>query len=89
MKTSRVVSRCGGVAVAGAAVGALASKRRPITDGLMMARGQLCTGFVYDHDQWSNYWEGALKRDNGNIGTLTTQSRVLGRATTASPTAST
>jgi len=48
-------------------------RAQTITDGLMMGRGQLCTGFVYEHDEWSNYWEGTLKRDNGNIGTLTTQ----------------
>jgi len=29
---------------------------------------------MYAHESWSQYWEGSLKRDNGNIGTLTTQS---------------
>lgn len=43
-------------------------------DGLMMNKGSFCTGFVYSHDSWDEYWEGALKRDNQNIGTLTTQS---------------
>src|SRR5512139_4042319 len=45
-----------------------------IDDGLMMPRRQLCTGFVYSHDAWDRYWEGTLERDNGNVGTLTTQS---------------
>jgi len=45
-----------------------------IDDGLMMPRRQLCTGFVYAHDSWDRYWEGTLERDNGNVGTLTTQS---------------
>ncbi len=45
-----------------------------IDDTLMMPRKQLCTGFVYMHDSWDRYWEGSLERDNGNIGTLTTQS---------------
>ncbi len=45
-----------------------------ITDGLMMTKKDLCTGLLYTHDQWSNYWEGNLKRSNENIGTLTTQS---------------
>ncbi|HQQ97336.1 MAG TPA: transporter [Cyclobacteriaceae bacterium] len=44
-----------------------------LTDGLMMPDKNLCTGFVYSVDQWKNYWEGTLKRDNQNIGTLTTQ----------------
>ncbi len=46
------------------------------TDGLMMRKGDLCTGILYTHDQWKDYWEGTLKRDNGNIGKITTQSLV-------------
>lgn len=45
-----------------------------INDGLMMPAKTVCTGFVYSHDQWKNYWEGDLKRENQNIGTLTTSS---------------
>lgn len=44
------------------------------TDGLMMGKNLLCTGFMYTNDQWRDYWEGELKRDNGNIGKITTQS---------------
>jgi len=44
-----------------------------LNDGLMMAKGNFCTGLLISHDQWTNYWEGALRRDNGNIGRLTTQ----------------
>jgi hypothetical protein len=42
-------------------------------DGLMMPKENLCTGFLYAHDSWENYWEGSLKRINGNIGTVTTE----------------
>ena len=45
-----------------------------LNDGLMMSKKSLCTGFLYGHDQWTNYWEGTLKRDNQNIGKITTQS---------------
>ena len=45
-----------------------------VDDGLLMPRGALGTGVLYAHESWSEYWEGALKRDNGNIGTVTTQS---------------
>ncbi|MEO5976975.1 MAG: transporter [Chryseolinea sp.] len=45
-----------------------------LNDGLMMPKNNFCTGFMYTHDQWKNYWEGELKRDNGNIGSITTQS---------------
>lgn len=44
------------------------------TDGLLMPKGTLCTGFMYQRDSWTNYWEGSLKRDNGNVGTFTGQS---------------
>ena len=44
-------------------------------DSLMMRRNDFCTGFTYQHDAWDQYWEGSLKRGNGNgnIGTLTRQ----------------
>lgn len=45
-----------------------------VTDGLMMPKKTICTGFMYTRDQWTDYWEGNLKRDNENIGTITTQS---------------
>jgi len=44
-----------------------------IDDGIMIPRRSLFTGNVYSHESWDQYWEGTLKRDNGNIGTLTTQ----------------
>lgn len=43
-------------------------------DGIMMNKKQFCNGFVYTHSSWDNYWEGTFKRDNENIGTVTTQS---------------
>ena len=45
-----------------------------IRDGLMMGKNLFCAGFMYSHESWDEYWEGPLKRSNGNIGTLTTQS---------------
>jgi hypothetical protein len=44
-----------------------------LNDGLMMPKGDFCTGFMYMHDQWTDYWQGELKRENGNIGTVSTQ----------------
>lgn len=43
------------------------------TDALMMEKGQLCIATLYTHDTWNEYWEGTLKRDNKNVGTLTRQ----------------
>ena len=48
-----------------------------IDDGVMLQKGTLFAGWVYSHDSWDQYWEGTLERDNGNIGTLTTQSNAL------------
>jgi len=44
-----------------------------IDDGIMMAKHDLCAGDLYSHESWDQYWEGSLKRGNGNIGTITTQ----------------
>jgi len=49
-------------------------RAQTIDDSLMMSRNRFCTGFSYRHDAWDQYWEGSLKRGNGNIGTVTTQS---------------
>lgn len=42
-------------------------------DALMMAKGDFCTGPMYQYSGWKNYWEGTLKRDNPNLGTVSTQ----------------
>lgn len=45
-----------------------------IEDSVMMRRNSLCTAVLYSNDRWESYWEGPLKRVNGNIGRITTQS---------------
>jgi hypothetical protein len=42
-------------------------------DGVMMAKNNFCTGVVYNYSSWKNYWEGTFKRDNANLGTVSTQ----------------
>jgi hypothetical protein len=44
-----------------------------IADGHLLAAHELRTGLSYAHDSWDEYWEGARKRVNGNIGTVTTR----------------
>lgn len=39
----------------------------------MMNKGQFCNGPIYEHSSWDQYWEGTFKRDNKNMGTVTTQ----------------
>ena len=60
------------VAISASSAGAQTSD-----DGLMIPKRTLAAGVVYAHDSWDQYWEGTLKRTNGNIGTLTTQSTTL------------
>jgi hypothetical protein len=48
-------------------------RAQTVDDGIMIEGKSLFTGYLFTYDRWDEYWEGALKRDNGNIGTLTTQ----------------
>lgn len=44
------------------------------TDGLMMAKRNICGGFLYNYNSWNQYWEGTFLRKNENIGTVSSQS---------------
>ena len=57
-----------------AMISAVPAAAQTLDDGLMMPKRTLSTGSLYAHESWDQYWEGTLKRTNGNIGTLTTQS---------------
>ena len=46
-------------------------------DALMIPKNFYCAGVIYANNSWTNYWEGTFKRDNGNIGTLTTNSYTM------------
>ena len=48
------------------------ARAQSMDDAIFMDRRVVCAGVVYTRDQWKDYWEGTLRRDNGNIGTLTT-----------------
>lgn len=41
-------------------------------DAIMMAKDNFCVGGTYSHSSWDHYWEGTLKRNNQNIGTVST-----------------
>jgi hypothetical protein len=58
-------------------VSALPAAAQTIDDGPMKPKNTLSLGLLYAHDSWDEYWEGTLKRANGNIGTLTTQSMTM------------
>lgn len=39
-------------------------------DAIMMEKNAFCVGPMYTHSSWKNYWEGTLKRENLNIGRI-------------------
>ncbi|MEO6637361.1 MAG: hypothetical protein ABIN25_03725, partial [Ginsengibacter sp.] len=47
-------------------------------DAIMMNKNQFCNGLMYNYSSWDNYWEGTLKRNNLNLGTVSAQSIVYG-----------
>lgn len=42
-------------------------------DGDMMAKKLFCVGPMYSYSSWKNYWEGTLKRENLNLGNVSTR----------------
>jgi hypothetical protein len=48
-----------------------------IDDGIMLTKGMLFTGDLYARESFDQYWEGTLKRENENIGTITSQTNTL------------
>lgn len=48
-------------------------KAQTDADAIMMSKNKFCTGAVYSYSSWKEYWEGTFKRDNANLGTVSTQ----------------
>ncbi len=46
-------------------------------DAILMGRRQLCIGPMFSHSSWTHYWEGTLKRDNPNLGKVSTRMYAL------------
>jgi hypothetical protein len=42
-------------------------------DAIMLPKNYFCSGAMYSHSSWKDYWEGTFKRSNLNLGTVTTQ----------------
>lgn len=42
-------------------------------DAIMMEKNAFCVGPMYSYSSWKEYWEGSLKRENLNLGTVSTQ----------------
>lgn len=50
----------------------LPSQAQTEIDGIMMAKNNYCSGIMYNYSSWDQYWEGTLKRNNLNLGTVST-----------------
>jgi hypothetical protein len=48
-----------------------------VDDAVMIPGKTLFSGYLYTRDSWDQYWEGTLKRTNGNLGTVTTQTSTI------------
>lgn len=46
-------------------------------DGIMMAKNKFCFGPMYSYSSWTHYWEGTLKRNNENLGRVSTKMAAL------------
>ncbi|MEP6726596.1 MAG: hypothetical protein ABJC98_12290 [Bacteroidota bacterium] len=42
-------------------------------DAIMMTKNNFCVGGMYSYSSWKNYWEGTMKRNNLNLGTVSTR----------------
>ena len=42
-------------------------------DAVMMEKNAFCIGPLFGYSSWKNYWEGTLKRENLNLGTVSTK----------------
>jgi len=58
-------------------LGSLSAQAQTLTDGHFMNKKNICGGPVYVRDSWTHYWEGSLRRDNPNLGSVTTQAVAL------------
>jgi len=60
------------IIIAGIVSGGRASAQTDL-DAIMMNKNQFCQGITYDYSSWDHYWEGTFKRNNENLGTVSTQ----------------
>ena len=62
------------ISLALALAGARAVPAQTLEDAEMLQRREVHATVMYGSDSWSEYWEGTLRRSNGNVGTVTTRS---------------
>jgi hypothetical protein len=55
----------------------IVSKAQTDFDAIMMGKKRFCIGPSYMNSSWKNYWEGTLKRNNENLGTVSSTSYAI------------
>lgn len=53
-------------------------KAQTESDALMIPKNYFCAAGVYTHNSWDHYWEGTFKRENLNLGTVSSSVFALG-----------
>ncbi|RFZ84455.1 hypothetical protein DYU05_02215 [Mucilaginibacter terrenus] len=48
------------------------------SDALMIPKNYFCAAGIYTHNSWDQYWEGTLKRENLNMGTVSSNVYAVG-----------
>ena len=54
--------------------GARLAPAQTLEDAEFLKPRELNAGVMFGSDSWDEYWEGTLRRSNGNVGTVTTRS---------------
>ncbi|MBL4677732.1 MAG: hypothetical protein JKY70_16250 [Mucilaginibacter sp.] len=53
-------------------------KAQTESDALMIPKNYFCAAGVYTHNSWNHYWEGDFRRNNLNLGTVSSNVYALG-----------
>ena len=65
--------RTGALAIALLLTQAQVLRAQTDEDAIMMSKNNLCIGGIYSYSSWDHYWEGTFKRNNQNLGTVSTK----------------
>ena len=71
---ARVRRWIGPAAALALVAGAQVASAQSFEDGELLQRHEVHATVMYGSDSWNEYWEGTLRRSNGNVGTVTTRS---------------
>jgi hypothetical protein len=50
------------------------NQAQSLSNAIFLPKHGVCAGLMYDYSSWKNYWEGTFKRENLNLGRVSSQS---------------